>query len=440
MSPEKQFAQAVAHQDAGRWTEAEAVYAKLAVALPDAAPVHWNLGTVRKHQGKWPQAMESFVRAGKLDPTLRGLDFNVGLCLQKAGRTPEAAEAFARAVAVEPDDPVSRYNLAAALRELGRLHEAAEQSQAAIDLAPGFDEAELQLAKIRTALLPQWHLPMMNDAPRNAAYEEAIRRVVRPGDLVLEIGTGSGLLAMMAARAGARVVTCEGDPAIAAVARRIVAANGFADRITVVNRFSSELTVGTELPEPADVLLSEILSSDLLSERVVPAVADARARLLKPGARLIPEQGGVRAVLAGGEHLEKNYFVGEVHGFDLSPFTAITARTGRFDWKRVPFEVLSPSFQAITVDFAGTLPAGPERQVLRVPVTRPGRCAGILQWIWLKLADGVEFENRPDTTDPASGWQTGVFLPKAPVELSEGETVDVRVFHDLHNVWMKMLR
>jgi type III protein arginine methyltransferase len=90
--------------------------------------------------------------------------------------------------------------------------------------------ARINLDAVLEKAVPPWHFAMMNDVPRNSAYEEAIRRVA-PGRSVLDIGTGAGLLAMMAARAGAKwVVSCEQTPWIAAKAREVVAANGVGDR------------------------------------------------------------------------------------------------------------------------------------------------------------------------------------------------------------------
>ena len=94
---------------------------------------------------------------------------------------------------------------------------------------------------------------MVRDEARNAAYDAALRRAVTPGMRVLEIGTGSGLLAMMAARAGARhVYTCEVVPQIAQAAREIVARNGYAERITVLDKHSNAIAPD-EIGGPADL-------------------------------------------------------------------------------------------------------------------------------------------------------------------------------------------
>jgi len=93
---------------------------------------------------------------------------------------------------------------------------------------------------------------MVADLARNDAFEAAINRAVRPDEVVLDIGTETGLLAMMAARAGARhVYACEKVPDLADLAREIIARNGLADRITVIARESTDLAIGDEMPERA---------------------------------------------------------------------------------------------------------------------------------------------------------------------------------------------
>ena len=162
---------------------------------------------------------------------------------------------------------------------------------------------------------------MMNDAFRNQAYERAIQAAVTPGTHVLDIGTGSGLLSLMAARAGARrVTTCEMVKVVAEKARDIVARNGYENKITVVPLKSTDARRGHEIDGRADLLVSEILSSDLLGEGVLPALEHARTELLTPEAKIIPAACGVMGFLGGAEELESRNHVAEVAGFDLSPF------------------------------------------------------------------------------------------------------------------------
>lgn len=430
------FAEGVEHQNAGRWADAAAIYRKIEKSRSGLAPVSWNLGVVLKAQEQWDGALRAFKAAAKAGGTFPGLHFNIGLCLQKLDRLADAADAFKKAVAAEPDDAVGYFNLAAACRELDRVEEAVAAVDRALALRPDFAEALLLQSKLRTRMLPVWHVPMVNDTPRNDAYEAAIKAWVRPGDLVLEIGTGSGLLAMMAARAGATVVTCEAVPWIAETARKVIAANGLSDRITVVNSLSTALTVGGALPRRADVLLSEIVASDFLSERIIPAVNDARERLLTPDARILPQKGGVRCALVGGDLLEKHLFTGLTNGFDLSAFNQLYPRSVRFDARTVQPVALSAPVTPFTFDFTG--PPAPAHSHVRfdVTATQAGRCAALAQWIWLDFGQDIGFENSPLIDSPASGWQPGFFLPDQPFPVTPGQVVPCDGFQDGHNVWL----
>ena len=99
----------------------------------------------------------------------------------------------------------------------------------------------------------------MNDDERNDAYLAALQSAITKDTHVLEIGTGSGLLSMMAARSGAeKVTTCEASPIIATTAKKIIATNGMAGTINVIAKKSNNVEVGVDLPRPADLLVSEI--------------------------------------------------------------------------------------------------------------------------------------------------------------------------------------
>ncbi|HIJ39203.1 MAG TPA: hypothetical protein HPP80_09945, partial [Rhodospirillaceae bacterium] len=131
-----------------------------------------------------------------------------------------------------PDDVVALTGKASILERMAGLDDATEQLEQAVCRWPE-DPVIRHMARHAAArLVPAWHIPMMNDVRRNQAFAQAIdkavqKRLVTAADgavRVLDIGSGSGLLAMMAAQSGAhQVVSVEKVPAIAAMARRIVA-------------------------------------------------------------------------------------------------------------------------------------------------------------------------------------------------------------------------
>lgn len=133
---------------------------------------------------------------------------------------------------------------------------------------------------------------MLQDRTRTSAFLAAIREVVRRGDVVVDLGTGTGVLAVAAARAGAARVYAIEVGAIAACARKVIEANGVADRVAIVEGWSTRVS----LPERADVLVSETVGDDPLGESILEFFADARRRLLKPDARMIPSRLRLMAV------------------------------------------------------------------------------------------------------------------------------------------------
>ena len=135
------------------------------------------------------------------------------------------------------ENPLALARLAGVLFNMGEKARANETALKALRSAPDDAAVRSLVSGILSQGVPRWHFNMVRDAARNAAYEAALGRAVTAQTSVLEIGTGSGILAMMAARAGSKhVVTCEAVPAIAETAREIVALNGFADRVRVVQR------------------------------------------------------------------------------------------------------------------------------------------------------------------------------------------------------------
>jgi SAM-dependent methyltransferase len=276
--------------------------------------------------------------------------------------------------------------------------------------------------------VPGFHRSMLADEPRNRAYESAIRSAVRPGDLVLDIGAGSGLLAMMAARAGAgRVVACEADRALAATARGIVAANGYGEGVEIVAERSTRLDRAGALEAGADLIVAEIFSHTLLDEGAIESLNDAMNRLAAPGARIIPCSASIQVALAEyrGELLPR---LGEVEGFDLGLFDRHAPRRLSVPLKSRNLRLRSPARPLFDFDFRrGEAPL--ERRRKLQLTSGGGLVSGVAQWIRLQLTDEIAFENSPGP-GRWSHWPC-VFYPfEAPVETAKGDPVSVEAWHD----------
>lgn len=147
-----------------------------------------------------------------------------------------------------------------------------------------YSQAEAQLYA-HTADVLSIHDLLLSDEVRNKAFFEALRQCVTNESAVLDIGSGSGVWAVIAAKLGARkVVAIERDHLLIGLIRRMALDNGVGDRVTVVNADSRQ----AELDKEFDVVVSETIGNVIFEEDIVPVMADARERFLKPGGHLIP--------------------------------------------------------------------------------------------------------------------------------------------------------
>ena len=236
---------------------------------------------------------------------------------------------------------------------------------------------------------------MFTDPVRTPAYLAAITRVVKPGDVVVEIGTGVGFFAVAACRAGARhVYAIEMNPS-AAVAHEVLAANGCADRVTVIQEQSSRVT----LPERGDVLLEDMRGVLPLDGGHISAVIDARTRLLRDGATVIPLRDTMWAAPceAPTEFRDRHIAPGDApFGIDRRPVAAHV----RQDWFRFRSEaarLAAAPIQWGAINYATvTSPDLSGRAAWQM--NRATTIDGICVWFDTELAPGIGFSNAPAAT------------------------------------------
>ncbi|HMO74792.1 MAG TPA: 50S ribosomal protein L11 methyltransferase [Sphingopyxis sp.] len=280
--------------------------------------------------------------------------------------------------------------------------------------------------------VPAWHVPMVQETARNLAYAEAIERAVKPGMRVLDIGAGTGLLAMIAARAGAgQVFTCEQNPAIADAAEDIIARNGHAGRVRVLRKHSTDIDPEGDLGGPVDLLVSEILASDLLMEGVLRTIADAARRLLKPGGIIIPGAGEVRVALACWGGLPGK-LIGEALGFDLSAFNRLVAVPHRLSIGDRMLAVTSAPVSLFAFDFTRSDIYRGGKAQHELEATGPAN--GIVQWIRVQLDPAVVYENAP-CHGASSAWFAAFYPLDRPVETGQTVTVSGKYTRDAVLLW-----
>jgi protein arginine N-methyltransferase 1 len=261
---------------------------------------------------------------------------------------------------------------------------------------------------------------MLGDPVRVDAYEAALRSVITPGTVVLEIGTGTGFFAVLACRLGAkRVHAVEPDEAIQ-VARETAAANGVEDRIV----FHQDLSTRITLPEPADVMISDLRGILPPFQHHVATIRDARTRLLKPGGVQIPMRDRVWAAPVSAEevYLERVRPWGENHrGMDLSP----TSRrlSDQFSKSRFkPQELAAEPALWAELDYTSITEPG-VRGRLAWELDREVIVHGLAAWFDTELAPGIRFSNSPHA--PKALYGQAFFPFTRPLACGPGHRLEV---------------
>ena len=449
---------------AGDLNEAESLLRRAAAADPQHPDTHYNLGRILGAKGKRNEEIAAYRSAVAANPrhanalahlagalatsvqpteALKTADKaleldarhpvalnNRGTALWQLGRRDEAIQSLRQATAVAPDYVAAHRNLGQCLLARGMAEDAVTAFRRALAIDPHDRGAEGDLAMAMRALPPPWHCSMLADTSRNALYRQAIEAAIRPGTLALDIGTGSGLLAMMAARGGAeKVVACEADPQLADVAKQIVALNGFSDRISVIARRSTDLKLGVDLPRRADLVLSEIFSADLIGEGVIPTMHHAIAELAAPGARVIPARAQVYGTLVNVPELRITNPVGRVDGFDLSPFERFRNKAEGMN-VFLPSEehaLLSEPTELFTFDFTRPIEFEGERSVA-FRATAASAVHAVVMWYRVELDAERAGSTRPG--GELKHWATPLFFLDRDIAVKPGQEVAIGVRHD----------
>ena len=274
-----------------------------------------------------------------------------------------------------------------------------------------------------------FHDILLNDRIRMEAYRAAIERAVRPGMSVVDLGTGTGILAQWALQAGARrVYGIEMNPNVLSFAIGRIEKAGFSSQFHPLNTISYKAA----LPERVDIVLSEIIGNLGDNEDFVPILTDARTRFLKDSGQMIPSQvttylvpiSSLKAHFQVKEKLCRSHYPLEVLNEKLnlsSPFNlyydAILPREGYLGQPQCIRSFRFDGTDAATYDSETTF-----------FVEQEGIFSGFKGYFTAQLFDDVVLDISGDDIErrkTSDSWKHS-FLPiKAPIEVKEGDEISL---------------
>jgi protein arginine N-methyltransferase 1 len=268
------------------------------------------------------------------------------------------------------------------------------------------------------------HDRMLHDRVRVDAYVAGIEKHVRPGDVVADLGTGSGVLAFLAARAGASTVHAIEHGQIIEAAEAGARANGI-ENVRFHRTHSQRFDPG----ERVDVLLHEQIGDAAFDERVIDNIADLRDRVLKPGGRILPGRLGLYIAPVELDEPFRGPYAWQqtdLHGLDFSALRSLAPAQGHGYRYRLfrPFplgRILAEPEPVAIVDLHTARPGDlPTTFTYERPVTTAGKLDGFCVWFAAWFDDDLSFTSSP--LDPPTSWATPL-LRVATRSVAAGDTL-----------------
>jgi predicted RNA methylase len=278
------------------------------------------------------------------------------------------------------------------------------------------------------------HIRMLNDSARTMAYQQAIREQITPHDIVLDIGTGTGILAATAAMAGAKHVYAIEQTSLGDIAKQVFEENGIADKVTLIKGNSRTIS----LPQKATILVSELIGNDPLAEGLLSTTEDAINRLMQPDARLIPASLRTYALpfnIPENELAKHKFLPSTIHrwrqdyNIDFSPFMVKADQSEQRcaintyetkTWTRLAKPSLLNEFDLVHLPYASQDVEG------QFDIDGNGELNGILVFFDMMLGPDHLFSIHPDQVTPTNHWKSHVWLPGQPLKVEVGQKLRFR--------------
>ena len=269
--------------------------------------------------------------------------------------------------------------------------------------------------------LIQYHHSMLQDKVRTQTFLRAILQEVQPGDVVLDMGCGTGILAYFACLAGAAHVYAIEQGPIIEVAKTLSLHNGFADKITFIQDWSTLI----ELPEAVDIIITETIGNNGFEEGILGFVQDAKKRFLKENGRIIPQSLTMHLVPLESPQSYAFFEEWADNQFSYAYTSAHDYAINNLWWIHLDVDTFLAASQTVNTIHLKQTETSEYSGSLSFYATQDGLLQGFGAYFSAELAPGIALTNKPPTQTPS--WAHTFFPLERPLPVKQNDVIQFHI-------------
>ncbi|XP_045760716.1 protein arginine N-methyltransferase 9-like [Maniola jurtina] len=396
--------------------------------------------------GCFAKAVDLYLMAFEKNPQLRPLfepEFRSNIMklnevLAAANKIEDIFSNFGRAINVFPDNVYLMNEIGKYLYKFGYYAEAWNQFQKALEIDAGYVRAEKNLNSMKNLMVERWHFRMLNDKTRNEGYRAAIHETVKPSkSTVLDLGTGTGLLAMFATECKPLHITaCDGSEVMTTLTDCVLEDNRLLMSIAVVNKMSTSMN-HLDVGGKRSLLVTELFDAGLFGEHILQSLSHAWLNLLTSSAQVIPHSAEFFVLGAHSDMLSAKYQLqpNPKSLLNMQEYNIhILSCDETYDCEDVhlyqDIKYMTEAAKVVSVDFTNLNDIQDklnraEPYSVELKALESGQINALIGWFNLYLTPKITITTDPRIKNRANAWQQAVFFDFLPRNLIEHETFSV---------------
>lgn len=280
----------------------------------------------------------------------------------------------------------------------------------------------LSLPHLSAWRMIEFHRTLLSEKGRCESYRRALLDTVKKGDVVMDIGSGTGVLSFFACQAGAKKVYAVEAGGVIELSKKIFEGSDYEDRVVFLNDFSYRL----KRLEPVDVLVTDTFESFGFNGGILGSVLDARRRFLKKNGAIIPQsiEIFIAPVELPGLYKKINFWKNNRYGMNLSKIGSFVANQFYPIKPNLlgPSALLSEPRSIAHVDLSKIRTSDVYGEASFV-IKQKSTLHGIAGWFSAELSKGVSMSNAPDVMNPK--WNNLFFPLEEPLSLKKGDRIHI---------------